>query len=75
MLVVDEAHKIKNYETQNFAAMAMLKSQFRILLTGTPLSNNLTELWTLLYFIMPGIFNDNNLFREIEESVEEYQGS
>ena len=41
MLVIDEAHKIKNFESQNFAATYHLKASFKLLMTGTPLNNNL----------------------------------
>jgi SNF2 family DNA or RNA helicase len=44
-------------------------------LTGTPLSNNLRELWSLLNFIMPDIFNDREIFDEIEDSIKLYDGS
>jgi len=53
VLVVDEAHKIKNDQSQNFMLLTYLKANFKLLLTGTPLSNNLRELWSLLNFIMP----------------------
>ena len=66
MMVVDEAHKIKSNVTQNYLAVAYLKGSFKLLMTGTPLSNNLQELWCLLNFIMPEIFSDNALFDELE---------
>jgi SNF2 family DNA or RNA helicase len=53
---VDEAHKIKNWETVNFIMLNQYQATFKLLMTGTPLSNNLQELWCLLYFIMPGVF-------------------
>lgn len=40
----------------------MLKSQRRLLLTGTPLQNNITELWSLLNFMMPDVFSDSDDF-------------
>ena len=45
------------------------KCKFKLLLTGTPLSNNLHELWSLLSFTVPDLFDDENLFDEIENSV------
>jgi SNF2 family DNA or RNA helicase len=56
VMVVDEAHKIKNWETVNFIMLNQYQATFKLLMTGTPLSNNLQELWCLLYFIMPGVF-------------------
>lgn len=52
-LVLDEAHNIKNFKSGRWQALLSLNSQRRLLLTGTPLQNNLTELWALLYFLMP----------------------
>ena len=74
-LVIDEAHKIKNFETQNFTVMFQYQAEFKLLLTGTPLSNNLQELWSLLVFIMPHLFKDSSLFTRIEESVNEFEGT
>lgn len=61
-LIIDEAHKMKNFQSQNFSALCYYKATFKLLLSGTPLSNNLQELWVLLYFIMPDIFNDSSFF-------------
>lgn len=61
-IVVDEAHKIKNDETQVSIALRYYKANFKLLLTGTPLSNNLKELWSLLNFIMPELFDERDLF-------------
>lgn len=52
-LVLDEAHNIKNFKSGRWQALLSLNSERRLLLTGTPLQNNLTELWALLYFLMP----------------------
>ncbi|XP_035710091.1 chromatin-remodeling complex ATPase chain Iswi isoform X2 [Folsomia candida] len=61
-LVIDEAHKIKNEETQIAGVVRLLKSKHRLLLTGTPLQNNLHELWALLNFLLPDIFNSSENF-------------
>ena len=42
----------------------MLKTDFKLLLTGTPLQNNLHELWSLLNFLMPDVFNNSQMFDE-----------
>lgn len=52
-MVLDEAHNIKNFRSQRWQTLLGFKSQRRLLLTGTPLQNNLMELWSLLYFLMP----------------------
>jgi SNF2 family DNA or RNA helicase len=46
-----------------------------LLLTGTPLSNNLRELWSLLKFIMPNLFIDESLFDDIQNSSDQLQGT
>ncbi|MCJ1245859.1 swr1 complex component [Trapelia coarctata] len=52
-LVLDEAHNIKNFRSQRWQTLLNFKTHARLLLTGTPLQNNLTELWSLLFFLMP----------------------
>ncbi|KAF5133365.1 Helicase SWR1 [Metarhizium anisopliae] len=52
-LVLDEAHNIKNFKSQRWQTLLGFNTQARLLLTGTPLQNNLTELWSLLFFLMP----------------------
>ncbi|CAG8482252.1 7854_t:CDS:10 [Ambispora leptoticha] len=52
-LILDEAHNIKNFRSQRWQTLLNFNSVRRLLLTGTPLQNNLMELWSLLYFLMP----------------------
>jgi len=63
-LVLDEAHKIKNTESQAFNSLTSLKVHSKLLLTRTPLQNNLQELWSLLHFILPDLFADVERFNE-----------
>ena len=56
-VVLDEAQNIKNNQSLRHKYLRKLKSQHRLLLTGTPLQNNLDELWALLQFIMPDLFH------------------
>ena len=63
-LIVDEAHKIKNEESQISKRLRQLDSRNRLLLTGTPLQNNLHELWSLLNFLLPEIFSSSADFDE-----------
>lgn len=52
-MIVDEAHKLKNKDSKISVASRKLSVRNRLLLTGTPLQNNLIELWALLNFMMP----------------------
>jgi helicase SWR1 len=52
--ILDEAHMIKNFKSQRWNILLSFRSYRRLLLTGTPLQNNLTELWSLLRFLMSG---------------------
>ncbi|ANB11651.1 DNA-dependent ATPase FUN30 [Sugiyamaella lignohabitans] len=54
--VYDEGHLLKNSQSERYSKLMRLKAEFRLLLTGTPLQNNLRELVSLLSFILPDIF-------------------
>ncbi|TKY86415.1 hypothetical protein EX895_004564 [Sporisorium graminicola] len=56
--VFDEGHMLKNRKSQKYEKLLKLKTRWRLLLTGTPLQNNLQELVSLLNFIMPEYFSD-----------------
>ena len=51
--MLDEAHHIKNFRSQRWQTLLGFHSERRLLLTGTPLQNNLMDLWSLMYFLMP----------------------
>ncbi|KAH8097744.1 helicase [Aureococcus anophagefferens] len=55
-LLIDEAHRIKNPNSSLSKIVRLIPTQFRLLITGTPLQNNLNELWALLNFLLPDIF-------------------
>uniref|UniRef100_A0A0K0EXW4 ISWI chromatin-remodeling complex ATPase ISW1 n=1 Tax=Strongyloides venezuelensis TaxID=75913 RepID=A0A0K0EXW4_STRVS len=61
-VVVDEAHRIKNKETLLAKEVRCLNVKHKLLLTGTPLQNKLHELWALLNFLQPELFDDINDF-------------
>ncbi|KAJ3283211.1 hypothetical protein HK104_010510 [Borealophlyctis nickersoniae] len=63
-IIVDEGHRLKNLNCRLVRELKSYPSANRLLLTGTPLQNNLSELWSLLNFIMPDIFDDLNAFSE-----------
>ncbi|TVY33488.1 ATP-dependent helicase, partial [Lachnellula occidentalis] len=56
--VYDEGHYLKNPNSQRYQGLVRIPAEFRLLLTGTPLQNNLQELAALLAFIMPSIFEE-----------------
>ena len=61
-VVIDEAHRIKNEKSRLAEIMRQINSQNRLLLTGTPLQNNLHELWALLNYLMPTFFDSSEDF-------------
>lgn len=80
-MVLDEAHNIKNFRSKRWQTLLTFNTHARLLLTGTPLQNNLMELWSLLYFLMPadadiGGFADlqefMNWFRKPVEQILEH---
>lgn len=58
-VVIDEAHLLKNMTTQRYETLMRINADHRILLTGTPLQNNLIELMSLLIFVMPKMIGGN----------------
>lgn len=56
-VVVDEGHRLKNMNCKLIREMRTLRTDNKLLLTGTPLQNNLTELWSLLNFLLPDVFS------------------
>ena len=65
VVVLDEAQAIKNAGAQRTGAAKRLKSNFRIVATGTPIENNLMEFWSLFDFIIPGLLGTRNRFKEL----------
>lgn len=63
-VVLDEAHAIKNPESQVAAAAFRLRAGFRLALTGTPVENRLEELWSILRFTHPGLLGGLSDFRD-----------
>ncbi|XP_061600551.1 lymphoid-specific helicase [Cololabis saira] len=61
-LIVDEGHRIKNLNCRLVQELKMLPTDNKLLLTGTPLQNNLAELWSLLNFLLPEVFDDLKSF-------------
>lgn len=63
-MILDEAHLIKNWKSQRWQTLLNFNTKRRILLTGTPLQNDLMELWSLMHFLMPHIFQSHQEFKD-----------
>jgi SWI/SNF-related matrix-associated actin-dependent regulator of chromatin subfamily A member 5 len=63
-VVLDEGHTVKNHASLTSKSLQGLRAEYRLILTGTPLQNNLSELWSLLHWLYPEVFIDktNELF-------------
>ncbi|KHJ92260.1 protein, SNF2 family [Oesophagostomum dentatum] len=61
-IIIDEAHRIKNEKSKLSEVVREIKSKNRLLITGTPLQNNLHELWALLNFLLPDMFSSSEDF-------------
>ncbi len=73
-LVLDEAQKIKNPKTKLYQSLQTLKSEHRLCLTGTPVENNLGELWSIFNFLMPGFLSNLPRFKKQYQNPIEKEG-
>ncbi|MCC6167927.1 MAG: DEAD/DEAH box helicase, partial [Caldilineaceae bacterium] len=62
-VILDEAQNIKNAATQQAQTIRRLPARIRLALTGTPVENRLTELWSILHFLNPGFLGSQQSFR------------
>ncbi len=63
-VILDEAQNIKNPEAKQTQAIRKFEAEFRIALTGTPVENRLSELWSIMHFLNPGYLGARKSFRE-----------
>ncbi|EGG05888.1 uncharacterized protein MELLADRAFT_36442, partial [Melampsora larici-populina 98AG31] len=78
-MILDEAQAIKSSSSTRWKTLLGFHCRNRLLLTGTPIQNSMTELWALLHFIMPQLFDSHEEFSEwfakdIENSVDKAGG-
>ena len=66
--VIDEAQYIKNHNTQAAKSVKSIHAGFRVALTGTPVENRLSELWSIFDFLMPGFLHSYDRFRKEMEN-------
>ncbi len=62
-VILDEAQHIKNQSTQNAQAAKRLRAEHRFVLTGTPIENGVSDLWSIMDFLMPGYLGSHESFR------------
>ena len=62
-IILDESQVIKNPASMLYRTVTRLKSEFKLVLTGTPVENSLTDLWTQLNFVNPGLLGELSFFR------------
>ena len=75
-LILDESQNIKNAESKSYKAVSSIPSKFRLSLTGTPIENSLSDLWSQMNFLNPGQlgsfkFFKNNYLLPIEKERDE----
>jgi SNF2 family DNA or RNA helicase len=73
-IILDESQVIKNPASMLYRTMTRLNSEFKLVLTGTPVENSLTDLWTQLNFVNPGLLGDLSFFRREFAGPIEKQG-
>jgi SNF2 family DNA or RNA helicase len=73
-IILDESQVIKNPASMLYRTMIRLNSEFKLVLTGTPVENSLTDLWTQLNFVNPGLLGDLSFFRREFAGPIEKQG-
>ncbi|MBD2692794.1 DEAD/DEAH box helicase [Anabaena catenula] len=73
IIVLDEAQNVKNSDAKQSQAIRLIKTTFRIALTGTPVENRLQELWSILDFLNPGYLGNKQFFqRRFAMPIEKY---
>ena len=70
-LIVDEGHRLKNFDCKLIRELKIIPAANKLLLTGTPLQNNLPELWSLLHFLLPDVFSSLDQFKSWFDFSEE----
>lgn len=74
IMVCDEGHRLKNNSTNTSVALNRINCKRRVLLTGTPIQNELAEFFALIDFVNPGILGTYSMFkREFEDKIVESQ--
>ncbi len=62
-IILDESQVVKNRHSKTYKALTMLNAMHRVVLTGTPIENSLTDLWSQMNFLNPGLLGNFNFFK------------
>lgn len=73
LIIIDEAHKLKNARTQNYQFVQQLKKKFCLLLTATPIQNNVFELYHLISLLKPGHLGNYQSFQSMFKTAKEHE--
>jgi SNF2 family DNA or RNA helicase len=65
MVILDEAQAIKNPQTLSAQKARLLQAKFRVVMTGTPVENSMTDLWSLMEFLLPGYLGSFERFKRL----------
>lgn len=57
--ILDEGHLVRNTETKLYSSIKLIKARYRLILTGTPIQNHVSELWALFDWLMPGFLGNS----------------
>ncbi|WP_082233856.1 DEAD/DEAH box helicase [Halobacillus massiliensis] len=69
LIIIDEAHKLKNHQTKNYQFVKQLKKTYCLLLTATPIQNHLSDLFNLVSILKPGYLGDLTTFKKKYKNV------
>lgn len=73
-LILDESQSIKNPDSKNYKSVMKIKSKHKLVLTGTPIENRLSDLWSQINFVNRGLLGNFNFFkREFAQPIEKYK--
>ena len=73
LIVCDEAQALKNSSSKTYRALSTLQGRYRLALSGTPVENNLGELWSLMHWLNPGLLGPKPLFDRIARKAIEQE--
>ncbi|KAL4889446.1 SNF2 family N-terminal domain-containing protein [Aspergillus ambiguus] len=60
-VVLDEGHRIKNFKAKRTLGLSKIQAEYKLVLTGTPIQNNLEELWSILHWLYPEVFVESSV--------------